>query len=457
MASRTSWLANHLHPPGSLVDGYTFRERDGNPVGLPHLSQYSGSNVITLSGTSFKFGVNSLAAAEANSKKLQALIDGLPDSGGVIQIPHDIALTTIRLPTRNIRGIEGQPINFRLQGTRPGVQVFGMSEEPLFVLKGGPSGVVHTMTRTALCELVDLSITCIGKGVDVAWAGLYFRAHNCEVRTEIGPAWHFKECYGMNLGRVGAYNSYKAIGFQFDDCIHIKPDHLWSRANRIGVQINGITHRCSNFFGSWDVEGNFDWQIDFNNVQKSRLDLYMEGHKRIRMNVATEMQFTGDGFRIDEVDELSKLLNPALYETQLNRVPDLGVPYASHNPTPVEVTGQNSFRYSTTAEMANIGHWVDVAPGLPAYPTAGRVMDVRWRAKGKAASEFIGRVLWNSDGATWQNIPIRPSESWQEYAFERGVAPKDGARLFFLGEADSSVELELCHIAEVGRRENYCG
>jgi len=420
------------------------------------LSQYSGSNVITLSGTSFKFGVNSLSAAESNSKKLQALIDGLPDSGGVIQIPHDLALTTIRLPTRNIRGIPEQPINFRLQGSRPGVQIFGMSESPLFSLVGGPSGVVHTPTRTALCQLVDLGITCRGIGVDVKWAGLYFTAHNCEVRTETGPAWRFRECYGMHLGRVGAIGGFAATGFLFEDCIHVQCDHLWSRSNKIGVEVNGVNHACSNFGGSWDVEGNHEWQAKFIKCQKSSILLYMEGHRRISMYGCRGMQFVGDGLRIDEIDELSKLLNPSLYETQLNRVPDLGTPYGSYNPLPVTVTGPNSFTYATSKEMAEIGHWVDVAPGLPAYRTGGKVMDVRWRAKGRSPGEFIGRVLWNSDGSTWQNVPIRPSESWQEYAFERGVAPKDNARLFFLGEADSQVEFELVHVAEVGRRENYC-
>jgi hypothetical protein len=456
MASRTSWLANHLHPPGSLSDGFTFREADGNPVGLPHLSQYSGSNVVTLSGTSFKFGVNSLAAAESNSKKLQALIDGLPDSGGVIQIPHDIALTTIKLPTRTIRGIEGQPINFRLQGTRPGVQVFGMSEEPLFQLVGGPSGVVHTMARTALCELRDLSITSRGTGVSVKWAGLYFRADNVEIRTEKGPAWVFDECYGLHLGRVGAQGSHNAIGFQFTDCIHVQCDHLWSRSNRIGMLVDGVNHRCSNIFGSIDAEGNHDWQIVLNNCQKSRLDLYMEGHKRIKMNACNDMQFHGDGFRIDEIDELSKLLNPSLYETQLNRITDLLQPYASYNPVQPVITGPRSWSYDTSAAMAAGGHWVDIAPGLPAYPTAGKVISVRWRAKGTAADEFLGRVQWNSGGSVWQNIPIRPSSNWQEYAFETGVAPADGARVFFTGEADSHVDFQLLHIAEVGPREDYC-
>jgi hypothetical protein len=375
----------------------------------------------------------------------------------VIQIPHDLALTTIKLPTRNIRGIEGQPINFRLQGTRPGVQVFGMSEEPLFTLVGGPSGVVHTMARTALCELLDLGITCRGIGVDVKWAGLYFGAHNVEVRTETGPGWRFRECYGMHLGRVGAQGGHNAVGFSFEDCIHVQCDHLWSRSNRIGMLVDGVNHRCSNMFGSIDCEGNHEWQIEFRNTQKSNLNLYMEGHKRIKMQACNDMQFCGDGFRIDEIDELSKLLNPALYEVQLNHITEYGTPYTSHNPTPVEITGPRSFKFTTTPEIAAGGHWVDIAPMLPAYKTGGKVMDVRWRAKGKAPCEFVGRVLWNSDGSTWQNIPIRPSESWQEYVFERGVAPKDGARLFFLGEPDSQVEFELVHVAEVGRRTNYCG
>ena len=455
MASRMTWLANHLQAPGR-PDGHTFRERDGNPVGLPHVSSYSGNPGKVLTTTDVTYGVNSLAVAEANSRKLQAIIDALPDSGGWIGISNDIALTEIKLPTRTIRGIAGQPINFRLYGTRPGIQILGMSERPLFTLEGGESGVVHTMARTALCELVDLSIACRGVGVDVTWAGLYFKANNVEIRTETGPAWHFKRCYGMHLGRVGAHGSFGATGFQFDNCIHVQCDHLWSRGNLIGVQVNGTEHRCANFYGSWDVEGNHSWQLDLNNVQKCRINLYMEGNRRIRMNVATDMDFTGDGFRIDEIDELSKLMNPKFYEVQLNRVPDLLQPYASYNPVQPTITGPNAFEYHTTPEMAEGGHWVDVAPGLPAYATAGKVMDVRWLAKGTGPGEFIGRILWNSSGNTWQNIPIRPSTDWQEYAFERGVAPANGARLFFLGEPDSHVEFDLVHIAEVSRRRNYC-
>lgn len=466
MTCKTIWLANHLHPPGA-VDGHTMRERDGNPVGLPHMTSYSGNPGKILTTTDVKYGVNSLAVAKENSRKLQAIIDALPDSGGWIGISNDISLYEIALPTRTIRGISGQPINFRLYGTRPGIQVLGLSENPLFKLVGGESGVVHTPTRTALCELVDLSITSRGTGVFVKWAGIYFSANNCEVRVDAKldpkgkplpspPGWHFDDCHSLHLGRVGAQGGYMSTGFLFENCIHVTASHLWSRGNNVGVRSHGVKHRNANFFGNWDVEGNAGYQCEFINTQKSRLNLYMESHERIFMDACNEMDFAGDGFRIDYVDELSKLLNPRIWEVQLNRVPDLGTPYGSYNPLPVTVTGPNAFQYATSQEMAEIGHWVDIAPGLPAYKTGGKVMDVRWRAKGKSPGEFIGRVLWNSDGNTWQNVPLRPSSDWQEYAFERGVASQDNARLFFIGEADSVVEFELLHIAQVGPRKDYC-
>lgn len=451
MANRITWLADHTKYPG-MPDGYTIRNKDGFPIGLSHNSQYSGSNIIVLTTTNVKFNVNSLAVAESNSVKLQALIDALPDSGGCIGIPHDLVLTTIRLPTRTIGGIAGQPINFRLFGTRPGVQIYGMSEKPLFTLAAGTNGATHTPTGTALCELIDLSIACRGIGVDVTNAGPYFRAHNVEILSEKGPSWYFKNCDGMHLGRVGAINGHNVTGFKFENCDHIKTDYLWSVDNKIGVEVNGTEKRCSNFFGSWDIKYNTGRQVIFNNVHKSNIGIRSEGQRGISLAACSELNFTGD-FHFDEVDENTKLMCPSIFEVQLNRIPYTGEPFASFDQAPVVIKSHNSWSYDIASEM---GHWVDVAPGLSAYPTKDKVMDVRWRAKGSAPGEFLGHLLWSSGGKTWQSIPILVSNEWREYTLERGAAPSDDARLLFVGEANSHIDFELLHVAEVSKCTDYC-
>ena len=449
MTATTVWLADQ-NSFSTYTDAYTMRNQDGNPVGLPHKSQSSGSNVKVLSTTDVKFNVNSLAVAKANSAKIQALIDALPDSGGCIGIPHDLALTTIKLPTRTIRGIPGQPINFRLYGTRPGVQIYGMSTDPLFTLVSGPSGVVHTPTRTALIELRDLGITCRGTGIDVTGAGLYFTADNVEVRSESGPAWRFQECYGMHLGRVGAYNSWSGTGFLFDSCIHVSFNHLWSRTNKIGLEVANTVHRSGNFFGAWDIEGNSDWQIKLDGLQKSNIGLYMEGPKRMSLKSCENLQFVGDGLRAEatgyEIDSTSRLMNPALFETELVRVPDIGIAYTSYNPKPITVTGENTWYYEW--DSANAGHWVDIAHKFPEKEQLGHVFDVRFRVRGTGSGYF----QWQGQNS----IPVTLTGDWQEIAIEREPARTTNARLFWFGNVGCQTDFELVHIGEVVPRRNYC-
>lgn len=478
MASKSVWLAHHASFPQG--DGYTIRDVDGNPVGQPHNSQYSGSNVKILTTTDVTFNVNSLAVAERNTARIQAIIDAMPDSGGAIGIPHDIALTSLTFPTRTMStpggaSLYGQPINFEIFGTRPGVQVYGLSTDPVFNVIPGPYGVAYTATRTSLQRIRDLSITCRGIGVYVKSAGTTFTADNVEIRTESSdddkPAWFFKDCYGMHLGRVGAVNSYQAIGFKFDYCIHVSFAHLWSRGNKIGVQTRTTTNlyessngRCGNFFGTWDVEGNHDWQLDLEWLQKSSINLYMEGAKRISMTNCENLEFKGDGFRVDYVDANGLLLNPKIFEVERVAATGMGNVYdswtgpGSADPT---VTGPHSFSWSWTSGMAATGHWVNIADSSWSVATSGTVRELRFKAKGTVpGGTVLGYLQWAQNAGVagefvQASIPVYPSDDWVEYVTEPYALGSPYPRFLFIGQANATVDFELMHFAEIRRKTDY--
>lgn len=475
MASKSNWLADYYSQLNNWgkTDSYTIRDAQGNPVGQPYNSQYSGSNVKILTTTDVTFNVNSLAVAQRNTARIQAIIDAMPDSGGAIGIPHDIALTSLTFPMRTMTNpggtpITGQPINFEIFGTRPGVQIYGMSTDPVFTVVPGCSGVVHTPTRTVLQRIRDLSITCRGIGVYVKYSGASFTADNVEIRTESSddnkPAWFFKDCYGMHLGRVGAVNSYQGIGFKFDFCIHVSFAHLWSRGNKIGVQTRTTQNpcelsdgRCGNFFGNWDVEGNHDWQLDLEWLQKSSLNVYMEGAKRISMTNCENLEFKGDGVRVDYVDANGLLLNPKLFEVQYNRI-EPGTHYASFGAGPPTLvsTGTYSWTYSWTAANTAVAHWVKPAWSVENFNSAGKTMVVRFRAKGTGAGTVIANFLWNLDGVVWQSVAITPSTDWVEYSTEPGtVGSQTVSAMYVVGNNGTDLEFELMHIAYISRKEDY--
>lgn len=472
MANKFVRLADNYDFP-TVTDAYVIRTLDGNPVGLKHNTQYSGSNIKVLTTTDVTFNVNSLAVAQKNSAKIQALIDALPDSGGCIGIPHDIALTNIRLPTRTISGIPGQPINFRLYGTRPGVQIYGMSTDPLFTLVDGVSGSLYTPSREVTCELRDLSITCRGTGVSVTGCGLYFTADNVVIRSgddlteprNVGPAWKFKNCYGMRLGKVGAFNGFAATGFLFDSCIHLTFGHLWARGNHVGVEVKNTDHRSGNFFGTWDCEGNFDFQVKLDGLQKSLLGLYMESEKRISLKNCENLDFVGDGFRVDEIDASSKLLNPRLFEVELVRQ-DIGQAFSADTSNPLTFTGPNSWHHDSS-KNAQPAWYVQLAPNFGTVTTKGKVFDIRWRAKGTGT----GYVTWHTDAPpggepgvpqdpAWHIIPCVLTADWQEFSIERSVCPGNGSFINWtwnqvIGNFPS-VEFELLHVAEVVPKSEWC-
>lgn len=474
MANDQIWLANSGSTVGvTITDGYTIVDIDGNPIGQEHESQVSGENVRILNAYDVIFNVNSLSVAQSNTIALQAIIDGLPDSGGAIGIPHDIALTNIVFPRRTISGISNQPINFELFGVRPGVQIYGVATGTVFTVSGGSSGVQYTATNIATQKIRDLGITARQHGISVTNAGPYFTADCVEVRCVSGTAWHFQHCNNMYLDRVGAVHgvgqneggqSISGVGFIFDNCTGVQTDHLWARTCATGV----IANNCMNLFGVWDVEGNKAKQIAFNNVKHVDIGLYMEQltGNRLSMTGCEDIYMIGDGLAgghlENETDLVTKLLCPRLYEVQLSGVSsgNIGTPTASNISIPVTFVsgGSGQWTYTTTSGMYSSGNYVDVAPNISGYSTANKVMDMRWQASGSVGSgDIVGTLEWSYAGGSgvWQTVEIRESESFRDYAF-RGLVPIGVSKISYFGEPDSIVDFKLTHIAEVSRLVNYC-
>lgn len=480
LTTATLRLANAGDFPG-YNDTYVIRDFQLNPLGLSHVTQMSGPNVYILTSEDVEFNVNSIAVATQNSANIQAIIDALPDSGGAIGIPHDIALTTIVPPRRVINGTE-QIINFRLFGTRPGVQIYGMSTDTFFLLEYAPSN--HLLTRVAAVELLDLCIICRGPGVSVFGCGLNFYADNVIIRASdngvevnAGPAWRFQNCYGLRLGSVGAIGGYDATGFYFDSCNHVTVHNLVSRDNYIGLEVGmprpasndpiAPSHRSSNHFGSWDCEGNTSYQVVLNQCQKFSIALYMESDNRMTMANCENMDFAGDGFRVDEIDYSSTVLNPKLFQVDLVRAVT-GQPYSVDTSNPLTFTGPSTWSHDSSLN-AQPAWYVDLAPELTAQTTEGKVYEIRFRVKGTGT----GYVNWYTDEPSetpgqwdtppWSSITCELTADWVEYATERAVCPGNGSFITWQWNqldpnpviAFPNVEFQLLHIAEVVPRDHY--
>jgi hypothetical protein len=180
------------------------------------------------------------------------------------------------------------------------------------------------------------------------------------------------------------------------------------------------------------------------------------------MTACENLEFTGDGFRADYVDDTSLLLNPKIFEVQRNRV-EPGIHYTNYeNPSVLVSTGTYSWECTFEPDMVNTpNRWVDCAYSLydagggpPGFDGDGKLIEVRFRAKGTGSGAILGYLGWA--GSPGWTVNVAPSDDWVEYVSPLMLGVGAYSRLLFTGVSENAfIEFELMHVAYITRKETY--
>lgn len=423
--------------------GYTFADKEGNPWGQFHQSATTGV-VRTLTAADVTFNVNTLAVATRNSQRMQRILDEAPDSGITFIVPADLCFIGLKFPTRTIGGLPDQPIPCSIRGARPNVQMVNISTGPAFLATNGPNGVVFPGMKTVRQRLDDLSIVSRGPGVVVNGCGLYFDANDVEVRSEAENGWEFSECYGLHLGRVGALTC-KGNGFLFRDCIMVTCDNLWSRGNAgAGLVLRGKAHDCAAFFGSYDVEGNTGWQADFENAKNCRMNGYQEYPLRIRMMNCQNIDWAGEGIRVDESDKVSRLFNPVFFTTKTTPLDLQAIPYSIYTGSQFKALTNKIW---TLEHTGGADGWVSVTPDMLPMDLHEQGFNVRFRITESKVGQggYVGVAKWSANG----NVPVMQQVD-RDGVYKMPVFTKEKSnRIFWFAAPDSKVKFELLGVDRI--------